>query len=120
MARLIFDALVLAELHQPLERLQTDYQDVFLAHSPLMEVLNTTDAQVLELLFNMLRQQVRSAFGQIREQDIGGIVKVPLGIGWLTGKYHKYSQFYGVRARGSQEQLATRAVAVAELQFVSR
>ena len=92
-------------LHQSLERLQTDYLDVFLAHSPPMEVLNgqheiwgamkqaqqegkirfygasldtahevrevlnTTDAQVLELMFNMLHQHVRGAFEQIREQD---------------------------------------------------
>lgn len=139
-------------LHQSLERLQTDYLDIFLAHSPPMEVLNgqheiwgamkqaqqegkirfygasidtphevrkvlnTTDAQVLELMFNMLHQHVRSTFEQIREQDIGVITKVPLDSGWLTGKYHKHSNFDGVRARWSPEQIATRAGAVAKLQ----
>lgn len=139
-------------LHQSLERLQTDYLDVFLAHSPPMdvlngqhkiwdamkqaqsegkirfygasidyahevrEVLNTTDAQVLELMFNMLHQHVRSTFAQIREKDIGVITKVPLDSGWLSGKYHKHSQFDGVRARWSQEDISTRASAVANLQ----
>lgn len=139
-------------LEQSLQRLQTDYLDVILAHSPpfdvlngehevwqamreaqqqgkvrhygasvdfaadVREVLSTTDAQVLELMFSMLHQDVRFAFDWIREKDVGVITKVPLDSGWLTGRFHAGSVFDGVRARWSKQDIATRAEAVAQLQ----
>jgi aryl-alcohol dehydrogenase-like predicted oxidoreductase len=135
-------------LHQSLERLQTDYLDVFLAHSPPLDVLNggheiwpamkeaqqqgkirfygastdyahevdevlrTTDAQVLELLFNVLHQDVRRQFAAVREKDVGVITKVPLDSGWLSGKYNVTSTFSGVRDRWSQDDIEARADAV--------
>lgn len=135
-------------LHDSLTRLQTDYLDVFLAHSPPMDVLNgeheiwqamseaqqqgkiryygastdyahevdevlrTTDAQVLELLFNILHQDVRRQFSAVREKDVGVITKVPLDSGWLSGKYNATSNFGGVRARWSTEEIEVRAKAV--------
>jgi aryl-alcohol dehydrogenase-like predicted oxidoreductase len=139
-------------LHQSLERLQTDYLDVMLAHSPpfdvlngehevwqamreaqaqgkirfygasvdyakdVREVLNTTDAQVLELMFNMLHQDVRFAFDLVKENDVGVITKVPLDSGWLSGKYTAETEFSGVRARWSESEITTRANAVADIQ----
>lgn len=76
------------------------------------EVLDTTDAQVLELLFNVLHQDVRRSFDKVREKDVGVITKVPLDSGWLSGKYDANSTFDGVRARWSSEDIATRAKAV--------
>lgn len=139
-------------LEQSLQRLQTDYLDVILAHSPpfdvlngshevwqamreaqqqgivkhygasvdfaadVREVLSTTDAQVLELMFSMLHQDVRFAFDWVREKDVGVLTKVPLDSGWLTGRFHAGSTFDGVRARWSEQDIATRAEAVAQLQ----
>jgi aryl-alcohol dehydrogenase-like predicted oxidoreductase len=141
-------------LHQSLERLQTDYIDVFLAHSPgidvlngsheiweamqqaqsqgkiryygastdyadqVTEVLNTTDAQVLELLFNMLQQDVRSTFADIHAKDVGVITKVPLDSGWLGGKYNSESTFDGVRARWNEKDIQTRAAAVEKIKNI--
>lgn len=84
----------------------TDY-----AHE-VSEVLDTTDAQVLELLFNVLHQDVRRSFEKVRDKDVGVITKVPLDSGWLSGKYHAASSFDGVRARWSPEDIAKRAKAV--------
>lgn len=82
------------------------------------EVLDTTDAQVLELLFNVLHQDVRRSFDKVREKDVGVITKVPLDSGWLSGKYAADSTFDGVRARWSAEDIATRAKAVQKVQSI--
>ncbi len=141
-------------LHQSLERLQTEYLDVILAHSPPLEVLNashaiwealrqaqqqgkirffgvsvdyahevnkvldSTDAQVLELLFNVLQQDVRRSFDRVRKKDVGVITKVPLDSGWLSGKYNADSRFDGVRARWSEKDIATRAAAVEKVKAI--
>lgn len=143
-------------LHGSLERLQTDYLDVVLVHSPPLDVLNgsheiwpamkeaqaqgkirfygastdyayqvrecldTTDAQVLELLFNVLHQDVRLAFDRVRRDDVGVITKVPLDSGWLSGKYDASSVFEGVRARWSKEDIERRADLVAQLDWLAR
>jgi len=141
-------------LHGSLARLKTDYLDVFLAHSPPMDVLNgqheiwpalrvaqqqgkirhygasvdyahevretlqTTDAQVLELMFNVLHQDVRLAFDLVRQHDIGVITKVPLDSGWLSGKYHAQSTFDGVRARWDATEVRRRAACIDDLQWL--
>jgi aryl-alcohol dehydrogenase-like predicted oxidoreductase len=141
-------------LHQSLTRLQTDYLDVMLLHSPPPAVLNgkhevwqalgeaqqqgkirhygastdfaqqanivldTTEAQVLELLFNALHQDVRQCFDRIRQHDIGVITKVPLDSGWLSGKYSAQSEFAGVRSRWSKADIGQRAKAVAQIQEI--
>ncbi len=84
------------------------------------ECLNTTDAQVLELLFNVLHQDVRLAFDQVRRNDVGVITKVPLDSGWLSGKYEASSVFEGVRARWSQADIEHRAELVAELDWLAQ
>ena len=142
-------------LHDSLTRLQTDYLDVVLIHSPplhhlngqdpiwaamkeaqqqgkvrhygasidyacqVREVLDTTDAQVLELLFNVLHQDVRLAFDRVRDNDVGVITKVPLDSGWLTGKYNAQSVFDGVRARWSRADIERRAELVEQLNWLT-
>jgi aryl-alcohol dehydrogenase-like predicted oxidoreductase len=143
-------------LEQSLERLQTDYLDVLLAHSPPLEVLNgdheiwdalrqarqegkirfygasidyahevnavldSTDVQVLELLFNVLHQDVRRSFDRIRDNDVGVITKVPLDSGWLSGEYTSSSRFSGIRARWTDDDIATRAKAVDRVKDILR
>lgn len=82
------------------------------------EVLNTTDAQVLELLFNILHQDVRNAFELVREHDVGVIAKVPLDSGWLTGKFNADSRFNDIRSRWSAADIARRANAVKQLRWL--
>lgn len=138
-------------LHASLERLQTDYLDVLLLHSPpaacqngshpiwdamrtaqeqgkirfygasvdfadpMRTVLDTSDAQVLEILFNVLHQDPRKAFDRVREEHVGILTKVPLDSGWLSGKYTSESRFEGVRQRWTPEQIDQRAKLVQQL-----
>lgn len=142
-------------LHGSLERLQTDFLDVILVHSPPLEVLNgnheiwaamkqaqqqgkvrfygastdyafevrevldSTDAHVLELLFNVLHQDVRLALDRVRECDVGVVTKVPLDSGWLSGKYHAASVFDGVRGRWSPADVKRRADLVERLGWLT-
>lgn len=82
------------------------------------ETLETTDAQVLELLFNVLHQDVRLAFDQVRANDVGVITKVPLDSGWLGGKYKAQTVFDGVRKRWSQADVEQRAALVEQLAWL--
>ena len=75
----------------------------------VLAVLNTTDAQVIELLFNIFHQEPAETFDQVGKQQLGLIVKVPLDSGWLAGRYHASSHFTGVRARWSPAVVARRA-----------
>lgn len=83
------------------------------------EVLDTTDAQVLEVLFNVLHQDVRLAFDRVRRDDVGVITKVPLDSGWLTGKYDARSIFEGVRKRWSQSDIQRRAELLEQLSWLT-
>jgi aryl-alcohol dehydrogenase-like predicted oxidoreductase len=141
-------------LHQTLTRLQSDYLDVMLLHSPPDNLLNgeaeiwdalrsaqeqgkirhygasvdtarqikiigdTSDAQVVEVLFNVLNQDTRHSLTAIAQNDLGMICKVPLDSGWLTGKYSANSQFEGVRNRWSKEDIARRAQSVEQVKAI--
>ncbi len=143
-------------LDASLKRLQTDYLDVLLLHSPSAEyhdgshpiwdamrqaqtegkirfygasvdfaeamqtVLDTSDAHVLEILFNILHQDTRRAFKSVREQNVGILTKVPLDSGWLTGKYRSDSRFTGVRDRWTEEQIRQRAELVDQLSWLTQ
>jgi len=142
-------------LHDSLKRLQTDYLDIFMLHSPppecrngghpiwdamrkardqgkirfygasvdyaheMRECLETSDAQVLEVLFNILHQDARRAFDLVRRDDVGILTKVPLDSGWLSGKYNAQSTFTGVRARWMPEQIQQRATLVDQLDWLT-
>jgi aryl-alcohol dehydrogenase-like predicted oxidoreductase len=141
-------------LHDSLTRLQTDYLDVFMLHSPppecqngnhpiwdamrkardqgkirfygasldyapqIHECLETSDAQVLEVLFNILHQDARRAFDLVQKKDVGILTKVPLDSGWLSGKYNAQSTFTGVRARWTTEQIQQRAELIDQLKWL--
>jgi aryl-alcohol dehydrogenase-like predicted oxidoreductase len=81
--------------------------------------LANTGSTVLEILFNVLHQDVRRAFGLVRERGAGTIVKIPLDSGWLTGRFDAESRFRGVRSRWTAEQIARRAELVERLGWLT-
>jgi len=73
------------------------------------KLIENTDSQVIEILFNIFFQDVRKSFDKIREKGLAVIVKVPLDSGWLSGKYNKDSRFTGIRSRWSVKDIERRA-----------
>ncbi|MBT2703038.1 aldo/keto reductase [Bacillus sp. ISL-35] len=63
------------------------------------EIVQSTDSQVIEVMFNIFHQEPRSAFTMAAEKNVGLIVKVPLDSGWLSGKYDENSVFTDIRSR---------------------
>lgn len=86
----------------------------------LRTVLASSDAQVLEILFNILHQDARRAFTAVRKHNVGILTKVPLDSGWLTGKYRPDSRFTGVRDRWTEAQIRQRAELVDRLSWLTR
>jgi aryl-alcohol dehydrogenase-like predicted oxidoreductase len=84
----------------------------------VLEVVNTSDAQVLELLFNIFHQEPVATFEAVKKKNVGVIVKVPLDSGWLSGRYHKGSTFAGIRGRWTPEVIARRCEMVEKIGFV--
>jgi len=82
------------------------------------DCLSNTKSEVLEVLFNVFHQDVRHAFGTVREHETGIIAKVPLDSGWLTGRFDADSRFEGIRARWSEEEIAQRASLVSAIQWL--
>ena len=72
-------------------------------------LMNTTNAEVIEAFFNILRQDVIGAFDLAIEKKVGIIAKIPLDSGWLSGKYHSESVFHDIRNRWSRQDIKTRA-----------
>jgi aryl-alcohol dehydrogenase-like predicted oxidoreductase len=85
----------------------------------IAEVLRTTDAQVLEILFNIFHQDPASTFDLVREKNVGLIAKVPLDSGWLAGRYTAESRFTGIRSRWTPEVIRRRADLVDRLRFAT-
>jgi aryl-alcohol dehydrogenase-like predicted oxidoreductase len=85
----------------------------------VMEVLRTTDSQVIELLFNIFHQEPAATFDLVNQKQVGLIAKVPLDSGWLAGKYTATSRFTGIRSRWAPEVIARRAELVERLQFLT-
>ncbi|HEY5621232.1 MAG TPA: aldo/keto reductase [Pontiella sp.] len=83
-------------------------------------VLDTSDAQIIEILFNILHQDPRRAFDRVRETGVGVLTKVPLDSGWLSGKYSADSRFDGVRERWSEEEIRQRADLIEQLSWLTR
>lgn len=71
-------------------------------------VLETSQGNVLEVLFNMFHQDTRLAFSLAEEKGAALIVKVPLDSGWLSGKYHVDSKFSDIRSRWSDDVVQRR------------
>lgn len=75
----------------------------------LQIVLDHLEVDTVEIMFNMIHQEPRYLFDEIKKRNIFLIVKVPLDSGWLTGKYDKTSTFSGIRSRWSEQTITTRA-----------
>lgn len=84
----------------------------------MLEVMRTTNSQVLEVLFNIFHQETSQAFAEAQERRVGLIAKVPLDSGWLSGKYTAESQFEGIRSRWTQDTIKRRFELLQKLDFV--
>ena len=84
----------------------------------ITDCLETSDAQVIEVLFNILHQDARRTFDLVRKKDVGILSKVPLDSGWLSGNYNARSTFTGVRDRWTPEQIHQRAELVGQLDWL--
>jgi aryl-alcohol dehydrogenase-like predicted oxidoreductase len=85
----------------------------------MFEVLNTTNSQVIEVLFNIFHQETARAFQLAKEKNVGLIIKVPLDSGWLSGKYNAQSNFDDVRSRWSPEVIERRANLLDQIKFIA-
>lgn len=84
----------------------------------MITVMNNTDIQVIEVMFNLLYQEPKKAFKQAKEKGISIIVKVPLDSGWLTGKYDETSEFSGIRDRWTQEDKNLRSHLIRQIKNI--
>ncbi|MWC27722.1 aldo/keto reductase [Paenibacillus sp. MMS18-CY102] len=85
----------------------------------MLELIQHTEVNVIEVLFNIFAQETAEAFQLAKEKNIALIVKIPLDSGWLSGKYNAQSTFEGVRKRWSPETIAKRAALVDKIRFIS-
>ena len=81
-------------------------------------VLDHLDVDVIEIMFNVNHQSVKEYFDEIKKKGILLITKIPLDSGWLTGKYGKSSQFSGIRARWSNEDILIRSEIISEIKKI--
>ncbi|MDN5324476.1 MAG: hypothetical protein PWP02_186 [Thermosipho sp. (in: thermotogales)] len=81
-------------------------------------LLERTESNVVEILFNIFFQDVRKTFEKLEEKGMAVIVKVPLDSGWLTGKYNKDSKFEGIRSRWSKDVIERRAQLVEKIKKI--
>ncbi|ARI75631.1 aldo/keto reductase [Halobacillus mangrovi] len=84
----------------------------------MYELLNQTDSQVIEVMFNIFHQEPAEAIKAADNQGVGVITKVPLDSGWLTGKYDATSRFSGIRSRWSVEEIERRGKLVEQVRHI--
>ena len=84
----------------------------------ILAVMNNSNAEVIEVMFNILYQEPRKVFAKAKEEGVGLIIKVPLDSGWLTGKYDQDSEFGGIRSRWSQDVIERRAELVDQVREI--
>ena len=84
----------------------------------IFALLNNTDAQVIEIMFNIFHQEPKKAFAEASKKGVGLIVKVPLDSGWLTGKYDSSSSFTGIRERWSEAEITRRSELVDDVRKI--
>ncbi|MFO8070127.1 MAG: aldo/keto reductase [Alkalibacterium sp.] len=82
------------------------------------ELLDKTDSQIIEVMFNAFYQEPLPAMKRAYDEGVGLIVKVPLDSGWLTGKYDADSTFTGIRSRWSKEDIQFRSVLVEKVRRI--
>lgn len=84
----------------------------------LKTVLDHSDVDVIELMFNIVHQSPKVWFEEVAKRDILLIIKVPLDSGWLTGKFNSESTFTGIRSRWSVQEIQQRAKLVREIKDI--
>lgn len=84
----------------------------------MVELLNKTGSQIIEIMFNLFHQEPAAAMKSAHKQGIGVIVKVPLDSGWLTGKYDETSTFSGIRSRWSEKEIQRRGKLVKKVRHI--
>lgn len=81
-------------------------------------VLDSSDVDVIEIMFNIIHQSPKVWFEEVEKRDILLIVKIPFDSGWLTGKYDRNTKFEGIRARWTPEDIELRAKLVDEIKDI--
>ncbi|KHE71631.1 aldo/keto reductase [Halobacillus sp. BBL2006] len=84
----------------------------------MYELLNQTESQVIEVMFNIFHQEPAEAIQAAENQGVGVITKVPLDSGWLTGKYDAMSRFSGIRSRWSVDEIERRGKLVEQVRHI--
>ncbi|MBA2174809.1 aldo/keto reductase [Halobacillus locisalis] len=84
----------------------------------MYELLNHTNSQIIEVMFNVFHQEPAEAIQEAHNQGVGVITKVPLDSGWLTGKYDAHSRFTGIRSRWSADQIERRGKLVEQVSHI--
>jgi len=81
-------------------------------------VIETSEAAVLEVLFNVFHQETADAFALAEEREVALLIKVPLDSGWLSGKYDRDSVFPDIRRRWSPAVLERRFDLLDRIRFL--
>jgi aryl-alcohol dehydrogenase-like predicted oxidoreductase len=81
-------------------------------------VLDSSDVDVIEIMFNIIHQSPKVWFDEVRKRDILLIIKIPFDSGWLTGKYDRNSKFEGIRSRWTSEDIQVRAELIDEIKDI--
>jgi len=82
-------------------------------------VLEKTDSEIIEVLFNVFFQSPSQLFSFAKAKKITLIAKVPLDSGWLTGKFNTNSVFTGIRERWSKEDIKIRSEYIEKLKRIT-
>jgi aryl-alcohol dehydrogenase-like predicted oxidoreductase len=85
----------------------------------MFELINNTNAEIVEVMFNIFYQGPAEAFKRAKEKNIGIIIKVPLDSGWLSGKYNLNSKFQGIRSRWTLETIRQRSELLEKISFIT-
>ncbi|MEC9485656.1 MAG: aldo/keto reductase [Candidatus Izemoplasma sp.] len=84
----------------------------------LQTVLDVSDVDVIEIMYNIFHQAPATLFDEVKKRDILLIIKVPLDSGWLTGKYDKTSTFTGIRSRWTEADIKRRSALVDDVKAI--
>ncbi|RSK29046.1 aldo/keto reductase [Bacillus sp. HMF5848] len=81
----------------------------------MLQLIETTNSKVIEVLFNIMHQETTQAFNKAKEKGVGLIAKVPLDSGWLSGKYDAGSVFHDIRSRWTDADKVRRTALIQQI-----
>lgn len=88
-------------------------------YDELKIVIEKTNVEVIEILFNVFFQSPSALFTFVKHKKIALITKVPLDSGWLTGKYDQNAKFDGIRARWDKNTIQRRADLIRKIKILT-